>query len=169
MSTSTLQPAQVLKRSLNAGRSLAACLGWVADHLPCVPGCCVYIRPRGRDGRGPVQTVGLQVHCGTEGVNQNKSRYPETTQWCHRRGKLLERKVWAPNEEECTQSSLGRAWHIPQVEVSSWKVGDRHENWQGDNPGSAEGSIDSLCLCRAPTGCGDPPDCPWVVAFLRVG
>lgn len=91
-------------------------------------------------------SVGLQVHCGMEEVNQNKRRFPETTQWCHRRGELLDRKVWAPNEEECTRSSLGRAWHIPQVEVSSWKVGDRHENWQGDNPGSAEGSIDSLCL-----------------------
>lgn len=53
------------------------------------------------------------------------------------------------------QVQPGGTQPIPQVEVSSWEVGDRYENWQGDDPGSAEGSIDSLCVCRTLTGCGD--------------
>lgn len=49
--------------------SLVPCLGGVADFLPCIPGCCVYISPGVREGRGPMQTVGLQVLCVLEGVN----------------------------------------------------------------------------------------------------
>ena len=87
-------------------------------------------------------------------------------QWCHRRGELLDRKVWAPIEEECTWGGLGISYKM-RCSVGKWVIAMR------------TGREITQALQRAPQtafvfaghlqAVGTPPDCPWAVAFLRVG